>query len=269
MLPALETRGLVATYPATAWPGLAAGPPGASAAEVFASAAADPQAGKQGKPRQAQQDTPAHGPLRLHFPDVSLAPGGSLLLRGPSGSGKSTWLALVAGLLPVADGELWVAGQRLKGMGPAALDRWRARQLGFLPQGLHLSAALTVADNLALAYFAQGLAVQPAAIHSALAALGVADLARRKPAQLSGGQAQRVALARATVLRPQLILADEPTASLDDGACALALSALRDSAAACGAALVLATHDARVAQAWPQAQTLDLSAAAVSLGGPA
>ena len=192
----------------------------------------------------------------LRFPDVAVPQGGTLLLRGPSGSGKSTWLALVAGLLTPSSGEVVVAGQALAG---AARDRWRARCLGFLPQKLFLSEALSVADNLALVFFAAGLPVDRGAIHHALAALDLAALAGRKPSQLSGGQAQRVALARALLLRPRVLLVDEPTASLDDEACAAALDLLRRCAAGAGATLVISTHDARVVQALPEAQTLRLA----------
>ena len=194
----------------------------------------------------------ANGPA-LAFPDVDVPQGGLLLLRGPSGSGKSTWLALVAGLLDAKGGELTVAGQAPIALKSAARDHWRAGAIGFLPQKLHLSPALTVAVNLALVYYAAGLPEDKAAIHSALASLGVADLAARKPSQLSGGQAQRVALARAVLLKPKVILADEPTASLDDAAAAAAIELLQRSARQCGATLVIATHDARVAQALPQA----------------
>ena len=194
----------------------------------------------------------ANGPS-LAFPDVDVPQADVLLLRGPSGSGKSTWLALVAGLLDAGGGDLTVAGQAPGALKSAARDRWRAGTIGFLPQKLHLSAALTVAGNLALAYFAAGLPEDKAAIHRALKSLGVADLAARKPSQLSGGQAQRVALARAVLLQPKVILADEPTASLDDAAAAAAIELLQHSAAQCGATLVIATHDARVAQALPQA----------------
>ncbi len=194
----------------------------------------------------------------LRFPDVTVPQGGTLLLRGPSGSGKSTWLALVAGLITAAEGEVVVARQAVQVLAGAARDRWRARTLGFLPQKLFLSEALTVSDNLALVFFAAGLPVDRGAMGRALAALDLSALADRRPSQLSGGQAQRVALARSLLLRPKLLLVDEPTASLDDEACAAALGLLQRSAADAGATLVISTHDARVVQALPAAQTLRL-----------
>lgn len=197
----------------------------------------------------------------LRMPDVSVAQGGTLLLRGPSGSGKSTWLALAAGLLTPSAGEIVVAGQSVGALAGAARDGWRSRHIGFLPQRLHLSDALTVADNLALAYFAAGLPVDRAAIARALDALDLGTLAARRPSQLSGGQTQRVALARAVLLRPRAILADEPTASLDDDACMAALTVLRQTARSFDATLVIATHDARVSQALPQAQVLAFATA--------
>ncbi len=190
----------------------------------------------------------------LVFPDVDVPQGAVLLLSGPSGCGKSTWLALVAALVVPTKGSLTVAGQPLNALENVAADAWRARAIGFLPQKLHLSAALTVQQNLALAPWASGLPEDLGAIQAALAALGVADLAARSPAQLSGGQAQRVALARAVLLRPQVVLADEPTASLDDEAAAAAISLLLATTGAQGATLVIATHDARVAALMPADQ---------------
>ena len=200
------------------------------------------------------------GGQRLSFPDLALAQGETLLLRGRSGRGKSSWLALAAGLMAPAAGEIVVAGQPLGALSPVQRDAWRARHIGFLPQKLHLSEALTVAGNLELVYYAAGLSVDSAAITAALQALGVNELAARRPSTLSGGQAQRVALARAVLLLPKVILADEPTASLDDIAARDALTLLQASAASCGATLVIATHDARVRIALPQARVLDLDA---------
>lgn len=197
----------------------------------------------------------------MRMPDVSVEQGGTLLLRGSSGSGKSTWLALAAGLLTPTAGEIVVAGQSVGALVGATRDGWRARHIGFLPQRLHLSDALAVADNLALAYFAAGLPVDRAAVARALESLDLGGLAARRPSQLSGGQAQRVALARAVLLRPRVILADEPTASLDDDACMTALALLRKTARSLDATLVIATHDARVREALPQAQVLAFLAA--------
>lgn len=199
------------------------------------------------------------GGRELCFPDVAVPQGGVLLLRGPSGSGKSTWLALAAGLLTPGRGDIVVAGQPLSVLSGRARDAWRAARVGVLPQRLHLSEALSVAGNLALVYYAAGLPTDPAAIDAALRALGVSALADRRPSQLSGGQAQRVALARALLRTPKVILADEPTASLDDAACESALALLRERAGAAGATLVIATHDRRVTDALPGAAILQFS----------
>ena len=204
---------------------------------------------------------PQGAPLR--FPDVQLPQGGVLVLRGNSGSGKSTWLALLAGLLTPQSGTLTVAGQLLNSLSASQRDAWRAKNLGFLPQKLHLSEALTVAGNLSLAYFAAGLpdnAEAKAHILKTLKSLDVADLAQRKPSQLSGGQAQRVALARAVLLHPKIILADEPTASLDDDAAESALQLLQASAQRSQATLVVATHDQRAVDGLASAKILRFSA---------
>lgn len=211
--------------------------------------------------RGLQYAYPHSEPLRMA--DVSVAQGGTLLLRGPSGSGKSTWLALAAGLLTPSAGKIVVAAQSVGALPGTTRDAWRARHVGFLPQKLHLSEALTVADNLALVHFAAGLPVDRPGIARALDALGLGALAARRPSQLSGGQAQRVALARAVLLRPRVILADEPTASLDDDASAAALALLRQTALSLDATLVIATHDARVWQALPQAEALAFAAVGV------
>ena len=139
-----------------------------------------------------------------------------------------------------------VAGQNLRDLERLTSDAWRAKTIGFLPQRLHLSAALSVQQNLAFAQWAAGVPEDPARIARVLTALGVAELGRRLPAQLSGGQAQRVALARAVLLQPKVILADEPTASLDDAAAADAVAVLVHTARAHTATLVIASHDARI-----------------------
>jgi putative ABC transport system ATP-binding protein len=185
--------------------------------------------------------------LSLTFPDVEMAQGQVLLLTGPSGCGKSTWLALVAGLVSATQGQVTVAEQDLNQISPRLKDAWRAATIGFLPQKLHLTASLTVEKNLELAQWASGRPVDRSAIGQALAALDLTDLAGRMPLQLSGGQAQKVALARAMLLNPKVVLADEPTSSLDDNAAAGAVGLLLTATRQRRATLVVATHDARVA----------------------
>ena len=189
----------------------------------------------------------ADGP-ELAFDDLSLPAGRHLLLRGASGSGKSTLLAMLAGLMRPSGGEITVAGRALHALTARQTDAWRGAHMGFVPQRLHLSAALSVADNLALPFIAAGLKPDAARAFDLLSRLGLGDLARRRPHQLSVGQAQRVALARALMRRPSLLLADEPSASLDDSATAQMLDLLLQAATDEGATLVVATHDARVVQ---------------------
>ncbi|KQW43601.1 MULTISPECIES: ABC transporter ATP-binding protein [unclassified Roseateles] len=189
------------------------------------------------------------GGAEIGYADFALAPGRHLLLRGASGSGKSTLLALLAGLLRAQQGELVVAGTELQTLGARALDAWRGATLGFVPQRLHLSEAQTVAENLALPALAAGQGADPARAAELLDALDISELAARRPHQLSVGQAQRVALARALMRRPRLLLADEPSANLDDEHTLHMLALLLDAAEREGCTLVIASHDARVVEA--------------------
>lgn len=189
------------------------------------------------------------GGAEIAYRDFTLPEGRHLLLRGASGSGKSTLLALLAGLLRVQQGELQVAGADLAGLSARALDAWRGATLGVVPQRLHLSEALTVAENLALPALAAGQGAQPARAAELLEALDIDELGARRPHQLSVGQAQRVALARALMRRPRLLLADEPSANLDDEHTLHMLALLLDAAEREGCTLVVASHDGRVIEA--------------------
>jgi putative ABC transport system ATP-binding protein len=191
-----------------------------------------------------------------------VAAGEHCLVLGASGSGKTTLLGIVAGLLRPSEGRVEVAGEDLAKLSGPSLDRFRGRHIGFVPQKLHLIASLDVEANLALAQFMAGVAQDRARLREVLAAVGLADRLRAKPAQLSHGQAQRVAVARAVVNRPAIILADEPTSNLDDAHCAATLDLLETQASACGATLVIATHDQRAKGRF--ATRLELGAAATA-----
>jgi ABC-type lipoprotein export system ATPase subunit len=168
------------------------------------------------------------------------------LMLGPSGSGKTTLLHILAGILRPASGRALVAGQDVSGLSVSDLDRFRGRNIGIVLQRLHLLSSLTVTQNVLLAQYLAGLEQNSGRVREVLEGLDLVDKADAYPHALSHGQAQRVAIARAVVNRPRLLLADEPTANLDDARCAQALDLLLSQAAACGATLVIATHDQRV-----------------------
>jgi putative ABC transport system ATP-binding protein len=178
--------------------------------------------------------------------------GESSLVIGPSGSGKSTLIGAISGLLTPTSGTVKVAGEEVTRLSPMKRDAFRARHIGLVPQTLHLISVLDVRGNLRLARRLAGLAPDEAWLEACLATLDIARLAGHKAADLSVGEAQRVAIARAVVAKPQLILADEPTSALDDANCERALNLLLDQAAACGATLVIATHDQRIRNRFPR-----------------
>ena len=182
----------------------------------------------------------------LNVPAWQAEQGAHWLILGPSGSGKTTLLHVLAGILRPSSGSASVAGQELPALKPAALDRFRGRNIGLVLQRLHLIPSLTVMGNLLLAQYLAGLPQDRARAREVLKALDLAGKEAAYPHELSFGQAQRVAVARAVVNRPKLLLADEPTSNLDDTRCQQALELLLSMARACEATLVIATHDQRI-----------------------
>lgn len=182
----------------------------------------------------------------LDVPSWDVGKGESSLVLGPSGSGKTTLLNVIAGLATPTSGTLRVAGEEITRLSPSARDAFRARKVGLVLQTLHLIGVVSVRENLRLAQRLAGSPVDDSRIDEVLASLAVATLAGARARDISVGEAQRVAIARAVVNRPALILADEPTSALDDANCEKALALLLDQAAACGATLLVATHDNRI-----------------------
>jgi putative ABC transport system ATP-binding protein len=182
----------------------------------------------------------------LRLAEWKAAQGERWLVLGPSGCGKSTLLHVLAGLVRPSEGEVEVSGENLRRLDGPRLDRWRAATVGIVLQALHLVKHLSVRDNLRLAQYLAHAPQDDAHVVDTLGALGMADKSARRPSELSQGEQQRVAIARAVVNRPKVLLADEPTANLDDAAAAKVVDLLAEQAARHGATLVLATHDARV-----------------------
>ncbi len=175
-----------------------------------------------------------------------VARGEHWLVLGPSGSGKSTLLHLLAGFLTPAHGAARVLGVDLAALTSSGRDRFRGRSMAVIFQRQHLVQALDVLQNLGLARTLAGLPPGADTARSALRRLGVDALARARPSALSVGEAQRVAIARAMVVEPKLLLADEPTASLDDRNAEIVAELLATEAERLGSTLVITTHDARV-----------------------
>ena len=177
--------------------------------------------------------------------------GTSLAVMGPSGCGKSTLLGLLAGLAVPTQGSVRIGADTISALSERDRVRFRRRALGMVYQADNLLPHLTVEENLGLqlAICRGATTAESSSDPSALLErLGLAALAKRFPDQLSGGQRQRVAVARAIVHRPAVILADEPTGSLDAANAAVVVELLIDVQRALGATLVLVTHDPEVAR---------------------
>jgi putative ABC transport system ATP-binding protein len=182
----------------------------------------------------------------LHMGTLHIPRGGKCLISGASGSGKTTLLYTVAGLLPVISGSISINGTDLTKLSEPERDHFRGLHMGVIFQTLHLVRSLSVIDNLMLAYFAAGVRQDKARALHMLHRLQIEDKKDALPEHLSQGQAQRVAIARAVLLRPTLILADEPTSSLDDKSCARVIDIIIQIAEEAEAALLVSTHDNRI-----------------------
>ena len=189
----------------------------------------------------------AQGPLAVLLGvDLRLEQGSSLALMGESGSGKSTLLHLVAGLDQVDRGSIRINQQPLERMNERQRAHWRRTEIGLVFQQFNLIGSLRVEDNLAFQARLAGR-LEPAWQAQLVERLGLGDLLKRYPEQLSGGQQQRVALGRALASRPPLLLADEPTGSLDESTSDEVLDLMLELLADSPSSLLMVTHSPRIA----------------------
>ncbi|MEU0603885.1 ABC transporter ATP-binding protein [Streptomyces sp. NPDC006393] len=191
-----------------------------------------------------------YGPTTaLDGAEFSIHPGEVVAVMGPSGSGKSTLLHCLAGIVTPDSGSITYDGRELTVMSDAERSALRRSEFGFVFQFGQLVPELTCVENVALPLRLNGTARKEAE-RTALAwmeRLEVDDLARKRPGEVSGGQGQRVAVARALVTNPRMLFADEPTGALDSLNGERVMELLTDAARSANAAVVLVTHEARVA----------------------
>jgi putative ABC transport system ATP-binding protein len=172
------------------------------------------------------------------------------LLLGESGSGKTTLLHILTGILKPSRGEVIINETSIYQLGAKKLDQFRGQHIGIIFQRPHLIKSLTITENLLLAQSLAGLPLNRTRIHEVLDSLDVASKKKAYPSELSQGQLQRVSIARAVINKPSLLIADEPTSSLDDKNTNAVLNLLLEQSELNGSTLIVATHDKRVKDAF-------------------
>jgi putative ABC transport system ATP-binding protein len=183
---------------------------------------------------------------QFQFPDMSCEQGSHWLVLGESGCGKTTLLHLLGGLRKPTAGEIIVQNEDISKISGERLDHFRGQNIGIIFQQSHLIKALTVEENLLTAQYLAGAKQDKEKIRNILAKLNLEDKLKAKPNNLSLGEQQRVAIARALINDPVLILADEPTSSLDDKNCREVVKLLLEQSQNFDATLLIVTHDGRL-----------------------
>ena len=182
----------------------------------------------------------------LSIPQLEVTAAQHMVVLGNSGSGKTTLLHILGGLLPPGQGKVVIDHTDIYGLSAHQRDKYRGRHIGLVFQKSHLISALSVGDNLLLAQYLSGSIQDKVRVQEVLKELNLGDKVHHKVRQLSQGEQQRATIARALLNKPGLILADEPTASLDDDNAHKVITLLKNQADRYRAALLIATHDQRV-----------------------
>lgn len=179
---------------------------------------------------------------QIVFPDIRVEAGHSLLIYGQAGSGKTTLLHLLAGLRRPASGQVTVDNQQIFDLSAPQIDQFRGQYIGLVHQQTYFVEALTVWDNLLLSPYATGASK----VYVVAERLNIKDLLNQYPSQLNAEQKQQVSIARSVMCTPKLILADEPTNSLENRSCSYVIDLLLEEAIVNDAALVIMTSDKRL-----------------------
>lgn len=180
------------------------------------------------------------------FPDLYCEAGSTLLITGDSGKGKTTYLHLLAGLLQPKSGEIIIDNTDLVSLSEKKTDRYRGKNIGVVFQKSYFIAALTVLENLQIASWLATGKKHTKRAKRLLEQLGIENQAEKLPSQLSIGQQQRVSIARALMNEPKVLLADEPTSSLDDKNAEKVIDLLTSLSKEYKSALLIVTHDSRI-----------------------
>jgi len=182
----------------------------------------------------------------FEFPDITLSKNQNLLILGKSGIGKTTLLHLLAGLLSPSDGSIHIDDVDTQKLTNKQLDKFRGQNIGLVFQNNHAVQSLSVMENLEARLFFAKKTISKTVIKDLLEHLDIEMCKNKKVRELSEGQLQRLGIAMAIVHRPQLVLADEPTSSLDDTNCKKVMRLLIEQADANNANLIVITHDQRI-----------------------
>lgn len=182
----------------------------------------------------------------LSFPDIELERGENLLVLGKSGAGKTTFIQILTGLLKPKKGQITLDGNNYQSLSESEMDQFRGSNVGMVFQTPHFVNNISVMDNLLLSLHLSKMGQDKKKIIKLLHKVGLGEKIKVKPSELSQGEKQRASIALAVIKNPKLILADEPTSSLDDENCSKICSLLKVQAEATNAHLILVTHDQRV-----------------------